>query len=75
MSGFFLAAYLAALAGAYRSGDTSIAYPPARSLSVIFVLSDKRFKAAPAKMDYIIDYGHQLSSVLEIGSQTQLRGY
>ena len=38
MSGFFLASYLAALAGAYRAGDISIAYPLARSLPVIFVL-------------------------------------
>ena len=37
MSGFFLAAYMAALAGAYRAGDISIAYPLARSLPVIFV--------------------------------------
>jgi drug/metabolite transporter (DMT)-like permease len=37
LSGFFLAAYLAALAGAYRAGDISIAYPLARSLPVIFV--------------------------------------
>jgi drug/metabolite transporter (DMT)-like permease len=37
MSGFFLAAYLEALAGAYRAGDISIAYPLARSLPVIFV--------------------------------------
>ena len=37
MSGFFLAAYLQALAGAYRSGDISIAYPLARALPVIFV--------------------------------------
>jgi drug/metabolite transporter (DMT)-like permease len=36
-SGFFLAAYMAALAGAYRAGDISIAYPLARSLPVIFV--------------------------------------
>ena len=38
MSGLFLAAYLATLSGAYRSGDISIAYPLARSLSVIFIL-------------------------------------
>jgi len=38
MSGFFLAAYFAAIAGAYRNGDMSIAYPLARSLPVIFVL-------------------------------------
>jgi drug/metabolite transporter (DMT)-like permease len=37
LSGFFLAAYMAALAGAYRTGDISIAYPLARSLPVIFV--------------------------------------
>ena len=37
MSGFFLAAYMAVLAGAYRAGDISIAYPLARSLPVIFV--------------------------------------
>lgn len=37
LSGFFLAAYMAALAGAYRAGDISIAYPLARSLPVIFV--------------------------------------
>jgi drug/metabolite transporter (DMT)-like permease len=38
MSGFFLAAYMIALAGAYRTGDISVAYPLARSLPVIFVL-------------------------------------
>jgi drug/metabolite transporter (DMT)-like permease len=37
ISGFFLAAYMAALAGAYRRGDISIAYPIARSLPIIFV--------------------------------------
>jgi drug/metabolite transporter (DMT)-like permease len=37
MSGFFLAAYLEALAGAYRAGDISIAYPLTRALPVIFV--------------------------------------
>ena len=37
MSGFFLAVYMAAIAGAYRSGDLSIAYPLARSLPVIIV--------------------------------------
>ena len=38
LSGSFLAAYLQALAGAYRSGDISIAYPLARALPVIFVI-------------------------------------
>lgn len=37
LSGFLLAAYMAALAGAYRTGDISIAYPIARSLPVFFV--------------------------------------
>jgi len=37
LSGFFLAAYLEALAGAYRAGDISIAYPLARSLPAILV--------------------------------------
>jgi drug/metabolite transporter (DMT)-like permease len=37
ISGFFLAVYMALLAGAYRYGDLSIAYPIARSLPVIFV--------------------------------------
>jgi drug/metabolite transporter (DMT)-like permease len=37
LSGFFLAAYLQAMAGAYRNGDMSIVYPLARSLPVIFV--------------------------------------
>ena len=37
MSGFFLAAYLKALAGAYGAGDISIAYPLARSLPVVLV--------------------------------------
>ena len=37
LSGFSLAAYLEALAGAYRAGDISIAYPLARSLPVIMV--------------------------------------
>ena len=37
LSGFFLATYMIALAGAYRTGDISIAYPLARALPVIFV--------------------------------------
>lgn len=37
ISGFFLASYMAALGGAYRVGDMSIAYPLARSLPVIIV--------------------------------------
>jgi drug/metabolite transporter (DMT)-like permease len=37
MAGFFMALYYIALAGAYRAGDISIAYPIARSSPVIVV--------------------------------------
>lgn len=37
ISGFFLAVYMTSLAGAYRNGDMSIAYPLARSLPVMIV--------------------------------------
>jgi drug/metabolite transporter (DMT)-like permease len=37
LAGFFMALYYIALAGAYRSGDISIAYPIARSSPVIVV--------------------------------------
>ena len=57
MSGFFLAAYLAALSGAYLSGDMSIAYPLARSLPVIFV-----FLAT-----FILGKEHQISGLLITG--------
>jgi drug/metabolite transporter (DMT)-like permease len=56
-SGFFLAAYLATLAGAYRAGDISIAYPLIRSLPVIFV-----FIAT-----IILGKGHQVSGLLIAG--------
>ena len=36
-SGFFLACYMASLAGAYRTGDMSVAYPIARSFPALFV--------------------------------------
>ena len=38
LTGFFMALYYVALAGAYRSGDISVAYPLARSSPVIVVL-------------------------------------
>jgi drug/metabolite transporter (DMT)-like permease len=38
MAGFFMALYYIALAGAYRAGELSIAYPLARSSPVIVVL-------------------------------------
>ena len=43
ISSFFLAAYMQALAGAYRSGDISIVYPLARALPVIFVFFITQF--------------------------------
>lgn len=51
-AGFFLAAYLAALAGAYRSGDMSIAYPLARSLPVIIVTSATIFLGKGHEMSW-----------------------
>jgi drug/metabolite transporter (DMT)-like permease len=57
ISGFFLAAYLATLAGAYRAGDISIAYPLIRSLPVIFV-----FVAT-----LVVGKGHQVSGLLIAG--------
>ena len=57
ISGFFLAAYLATLAGAYRAGDISIAYPLIRSLPVIFV-----FVAT-----LMLGKGHQVSGLLIAG--------
>ena len=56
-SGFFLAAYLATLAGAYRAGDMSVAYPLIRSLPVIFV-----FIAT-----LVLGKGHQVSGLLIAG--------
>lgn len=57
LSGFFLAAYLATLAGAYRAGDISIAYPLVRSLPVIFVYI----------ATFIAGKGHQVSWPLTVG--------
>jgi drug/metabolite transporter (DMT)-like permease len=57
ISGFFLAAYLATLAGAYRAGDISIAYPLIRSLPVIFV-----FIAT-----LILGKGHEVGGLLITG--------
>jgi drug/metabolite transporter (DMT)-like permease len=57
LSGFFLAAYLATLAGAYRAGDISIAYPLVRSLPVIFVYI----------ATLIAGKGHQVSWPLTVG--------
>ncbi len=57
ISGFFLAVYLATLAGAYRAGDISIAYPLIRSLPVIFV-----FIAT-----LVMGKGHEVSGLLIAG--------
>jgi len=58
ISGFFLAAYLQALAGAYRSGDISIAYPLARALPVIFVFF----------LTLILEKGHPLDGWFILGA-------
>jgi drug/metabolite transporter (DMT)-like permease len=57
ISGFFLAVYLATLAGAYRAGDISTAYPLIRSLPVIFV-----FIAT-----LVLGKGHEVSGLLIAG--------
>ena len=57
MSGFFLAAYMATLAGAYRNGDISIVYPIVRSLPVIFVLI----------ATLVLGKGHEISWLLLLG--------
>jgi drug/metabolite transporter (DMT)-like permease len=57
MSGFFLAAYLEALAGAYRTGDISIAYPLARSLPAVFVLL----------LTLVLDKGQPVSAWFVVG--------
>ena len=43
VSGFCLAAYMAALAAAYRIGDISVAYPIARSLPAVLVTAAAAF--------------------------------
>ncbi len=57
MSGFFLAAYMATLAGAYRNGDISIVYPIVRSLPVIFVFT----------ATLVLGKGHEISWLLLLG--------
>ncbi len=57
MSGFFLAAYMATLAGAYRNGDISIVYPIVRSLPVIFVFT----------ATLVLGKGHEISWLLVLG--------
>lgn len=57
ISGFFLASYMAALAGAYRVGDMSIAYPLARSLPVIIV----------TMIIIFLGKGHEIGEWLTVG--------
>ena len=56
-TGFFMAAYHAALTGAYRRGDMSIAYPLARSSPIIVV----------AVVTFILGEGKYVSSLCIIG--------
>ncbi|MDP7399022.1 MAG: EamA family transporter [Lentisphaeria bacterium] len=56
-TGFFMALYWAALAGAYRAGDMSVAYPLARSSPVIVV----------AVVTLILGRGDQVSGQCTIG--------
>jgi drug/metabolite transporter (DMT)-like permease len=57
MTGFFLASYFAALAGAYRRGDISLAYPLARSSPVIVV----------AFVTVVLGKGHEVGWWCNIG--------
>ena len=57
ISGFFLASYMAALAGAYSVGDMSIAYPLARSLPVIIV----------TMIIIFLGKGHEIGEWLTVG--------
>ena len=81
LSGFFLAAYLEALAGAYRAGDISIAYPLARSLPVIFVFFLTLFlgKGQPLSLWFIIGIIIIVAGCIILPFQAfgdfQLRGY
>ena len=56
-TGFFMALYWAALAGAYRAGDMSVAYPLARSSPVIVVTA----------VTLILGRGDQVSGQCTIG--------
>jgi len=64
ISGFFLALYMTALAGAYRTGDMSIAYPLARSLPVIIVTLGTIF----------LGKGHEISGLFIIGMMMVVGG-
>jgi len=57
-AGFFQALYFSGLAGAYRHGDLSIAYPVARTLPVLLVLI----------LSYILGRGNQISLQAAAGS-------
>ena len=57
-AGFFQALYFSGLAGAYRHGDLSIAYPVARTLPVLLVLA----------ISYLLGRGAQISSQAAMGS-------
>lgn len=57
-AGFFQALYFSGLAGAYRHGDLSVAYPVARTLPVILVLI----------ISYLLGRGDQISLQAAAGS-------
>lgn len=64
VTGFFMALYYAALAGAYRSGDMSVAYPIARSSPVIIV----------SIVTLILGRGDQVSMMCVVGSMLVVIG-
>ncbi len=58
LTGFFQALYCTALAGAYRAGDLSIAYPMARSAPILVVMATS----------VLLGRGDQLSSWCALGA-------
>lgn len=58
LAGFCQAVYFACLAGAYRHGEISVAYPVVRAFPVLFVLI----------ISFILGRGEEISTVAVIGS-------
>lgn len=56
-TGFFQAGYYVGLAGAYRSGDLSVAYPLVRTLPILFVTG----------ITFLLGRGEQLSLLYGVG--------
>lgn len=81
ISGFFLAAYMSALAKAYRSGEISIEYPIIRSVSLIFITFISYLLQADKSFNTLIISGiiltilGSLSIRLQQYSKTEIQSY